>query len=176
MDIITHFIYEFGQYGPIILFIYSICLLQKKENLTFYYGVGFFINAILNLIFKGIFQQPRPSEDKKLFETALKNGKRFVFKNGMPHDMFGMPSGHSQSSFFSSIFVFLSLRNYNVLFIYLFISLLIMYQRVKYNYHTVLQVTVGAIVGSLFGYFVYYLSQEQIKGKINEKPDENAHM
>ena len=51
-----------------------------------------------------------------------------------------------------------------------------MYQRVKYNYHTVLQVTVGAIVGSLFGYFVYYLSQEQIKGKINEKPDENAHM
>jgi membrane-associated phospholipid phosphatase len=165
-------IYELGQYGPIILLIYSICLLIKHETLLFYYIVGVFLNSILNIVLKGIIQQPRPSENPKLFEVAMKNGKRFIFKNGVPHDMFGMPSGHAQSCLFSSVFVFLSLQKPTQLVGYLLFSLLVMYQRVTYNYHTILQVIVGALVGSLFGYIVFSLSQEKIKGKINEKPEE----
>ena len=172
MDILSTIFDEFGQYGPIILIIYSCYLLWDKSNLFFYYIVGIFINAILNLIIKGIIQEPRPSEDLKTFELLLKNGRRFLFKDGIPHDIFGMPSGHTQSSLFSTIFIFLSLRKLNILRVYLIISLIIMAQRVAFNHHTIWQVIVGAIVGGLFGYFMFYMAQNKLMGVIREKIDD----
>ena len=74
MDIIYKLLNETGRYGPIILFFYSIYLLRSKANLFFYYTIGIFMNSILNLILKGIFKQPRPSEDPKQFNLALQNG------------------------------------------------------------------------------------------------------
>jgi membrane-associated phospholipid phosphatase len=172
MNILSNLFNEIGTFGPIILIFLSMYLLWDKHNLFFYYTIGVFINAMLNLVIKGILQQPRPSEDPKMFNLALTHGKRLIFKNGIPHDIFGMPSGHSQSSIFSSIFIYFSLRNINILFFYLFISLITMAQRIVYNYHTVLQVIVGSIVGAGFGYFAYYLAKEKMKGHINEKNDD----
>jgi len=172
MDILSTIFDKFGQYGPIILIIYSCYLLWDKPNLFFYYVVGIFINAILNLIIKGIIQEPRPSEDLKTFELLLKNGQRFLFKDGIPHDIFGMPSGHTQSSLFSTIFIFLSLRKLNILRVYLIISLIIMSQRVAFNHHTIWQVIVGAIVGGLFGYIMFYMAQNKLMGVIREKIDD----
>ena len=163
---------EFGNFGPVILFFLSIFLLWNNDNLFFYYIVGIFSNSILNLILKGLIQQPRPGEDITKFNLALTHGKRFLFKDGIPHDIFGMPSGHSQSSLFSTVFVYLSLRKNNLLYIYLTISLLTITQRVVYDYHTILQVIAGSLVGASFGYFVYYLAREKIKGHITEKLDD----
>ena len=165
---------EFGSYGPLILLFLSMFLLWNNHNLFFYYTLGIFVNTILNLILKSIIQQPRPSEDVIKFNLALTHGKRFLFKDGIPFDIFGMPSGHAQSAFFSTIFIYLSLRQENLLYIYALFSLLIILQRVVFNYHTILQVIVGAIVGSLFAYFVYYLAREKIKGHITEKKDDNG--
>lgn len=161
-----------GGFGPLILLFSSLFLLWNKHNLFFYYCIGIFINAILNLVIKGILQQPRPSEDLKEFNLALKHGKRFIFKDYLPHDIFGMPSGHTQSSFFSTIFVYLSLQNIKILYMYLILTFITMAQRIAYDYHTVLQVFVGAIVGILFGCYMYHLAQQKIKGKIREKPDD----
>ena len=172
MEILSTIFDRFGQYGPIILIIYSCYLLWDKSNLFFYYVVGIFINAILNLIIKGIIQEPRPSEDLKTFELSLKNGRRFLFKDGIPHDIFGMPSGHTQSSLFSAIFIFLSLKNLNILRVYLLISFIIMTQRVAFNHHTINQVIVGAIVGGLFGYSMFYMAQNKLMGVIREKIDD----
>ena len=172
MDILSTIFDRFGQYGPIILIIYSCYLLWDKSNLFFYYIVGIFINAILNLIIKGIIQEPRPSEDLKTFELSLKNGRRFLFKDGIPHDIFGMPSGHTQSSLFSTIFIFLSLKNLNILRVYLLISFIIMAQRVAFNHHSIPQVIVGAIVGGIFGYFMFYMAQNKLMGVIREKIDD----
>ncbi len=163
---------KFGAYGPVILYFLSIYLLWNQHNLFFYYNVGIFVNAILNLILKGLIQEPRPSEDPKTFRLALSHGKRFLFKDGIPHDIFGMPSGHAQSAFFSTLFIYLSFRKTNLIYIYLLISMLIMAQRVIYNYHTILQVMIGAFIGSGFGYFVYLLAREKIKGHITEKSDD----
>jgi membrane-associated phospholipid phosphatase len=173
MDMITSLIYEIGNYGPIILFFYSLFLLSSKKNLLSYYILGIFLNTILNLILKVTFQQPRPSDNPKTFDLALKKGKYLLFKNGIPFDIFGMPSGHTQSSIFSTTFVFLSIKKYNSLIIYILLSLITMYQRVKYNFHTIFQVLVGSFVGFLFGFLFYYLSQEKIKGLIREKKDDN---
>lgn len=169
-----HLFYEFGTYGPIILFFLSMFLLWNNHNLFFYYTLGIFVNAILNIILKTIIQQPRPTADVTKFNLALTHGKRFLFKDGIPFDIFGMPSGHAQASFFSTVFIYLSLRQENLLYFYSLFSLLIVSQRVVFNYHTILQVIVGAIVGSLFAYFVYYLAREKIKGHITEKKDDNG--
>ena len=69
-------LYEFGEFGPIILIFISWYLLWNSHNLFFYYNVGIFINAVLNLILKGIIQQPRPLFDEKkvhLMKTNLKD-------------------------------------------------------------------------------------------------------
>ena len=163
---------KIGSNGPIILNFLSIYLLWGKNNLLFYYIIGIFVNAILNLILKGIFQQPRPSEDYDKFNLALKNGKRFIFKNGVPFDVFGMPSGHAQSALYSTVFIYLALQKTNILYLYLFFSLLIIIQRVVYNHHTVFQVIVGIFIGALFGYFVFSLVEKKIKNRIREKSDD----
>jgi membrane-associated phospholipid phosphatase len=174
MGILMNLFYEFGTYGPIILLFLSMFLLWNNHNLFFYYTLGIFVNTILNIILKTIIQQPRHSEDITKFNLALTHGKRFLFKDGIPFDIFGMPSGHSQSAFFSTVFIYLSLRQSNLLYFYTLFSLLIISQRIVFNYHTFLQVIIGAIIGSLFAYFVYYLAREKIKGHITEKKDDNG--
>jgi membrane-associated phospholipid phosphatase len=167
-------IYEIGNYGPIILNLYSCYLLWEKENLLAYYGIGSILNLLLNVILKGLLQQPRPSEDPKQFALALRHGERFIFRNGIPYDIFGMPSGHAQSCFFSTVFVFLSIKKYNSLLVYLLISFVTIYQRVEYNYHTVWQVIIGAIIGVLFAYCMFFMLEQKLKGLIREKPDDDA--
>ena len=168
MDIL----YEFGGYGPIILILLSWYVLWDYKNIFFYYNVGIIANAILNIILKGIIQQPRPMFDSKKVNLAKTHAKQYFFQNGIPFDIFGMPSGHAQMSFFTTIFVYLSLKHTNLLYLYLFISLIICYQRVKFDFHSIEQVVVGAIVGSVFGYIVYQLAREKIKGRIRERLDD----
>ena len=173
-DFFENIIYKIGSSGPLMLFFSSLYLLRKRKTLFMYYLYGCFLNLILNLILKGLIKQKRPFEDPELFKIAVKHGNRFKFINGIPHDIFGMPSGHAQTIFFSTFFIFLALRNNYITSFYLFISLLTVYQRVLFNVHTVLQVVVGIIVGVLFSFLIYYMAQNQIMGKLRFKPDDNA--
>jgi membrane-associated phospholipid phosphatase len=167
---------EIGERGPIILRIITIFVLWSRKNQLIYCMIGSFVCFLLNIALKGIFQQPRPSDntDTKTFHLALKNGKRFFFKNGIPDSIFGMPSGHTQICLFFTTFVFLSLKQYNILCVYVLISLLTAYQRVKHNHHTILQVVVGGIVGICLAYVTYILATNNIKGLIKQKLDDNA--
>jgi len=172
MKLLLDLFNKFGSYAHITIFFLSAYLLSNKDNLLFYFIVGFVVNKILNLVLKGIFQQPRPSEDIKTFNLALEHGKRFIFKDGMPYDIFGMPSGHAQTLLFSTAFVYFALRNKKILYLYLLLSLITLCQRVVFKHHTIAQVLAGAFIGALFGYFVYYLSGEKMKGHIREKLDD----
>jgi len=174
MDVLTDLFHEVEIFGPAILGVLPIYLLWNKRNLFFYYIIGFFISALVNLVLKGLLQMPRPSEDAGRFNLALTHGRRFIFKSGLPFDIFGMPSGHAQMVFYSTTFVYLSLRNPNILYFYLFVSLLTISQRVAFNYHTPLQVIVGALVGIGMGYLVYCRARNKIIGRITEKLDDFA--
>jgi membrane-associated phospholipid phosphatase len=167
-------LYEFGEYGPIILILLSWYLLWNNKYLFFYYTIGIFANAILNIIFKGIIQEPRPIFDTKKVNLMKTHAKHYFFQNGIPFNMFGMPSGHAQASLFSTVFIYLSLKQKNLLYIFIPLSLLTCYQRVKLEYHSISQIIVGSIVGALFAYFMYNLAREKIKGIIREKPDDDA--
>lgn len=173
-NIVFYVIYEIGKYGPLILAFISLYLLKNKNFLFFYYTVGIFINAIINLILKGIIQQPRPYEDPKKFELAIKNGHKYTFKDGIPFNLFGMPSGHTQSALFSSTYIYLCTKEKNILYLYLAISFITAIQRVNNKMHSILQVLVGAICGITIGYCFYYMAEHQIKGVIREKPDDNG--
>lgn len=167
-------LYELGAYGPVLLIILSWYLLWNNNNLFFYYTIGIFANSILNIIFKGIIQEPRPMFDDKKIRLLKTHGKHFFYQNGIPFDIFGMPSGHAQASFFSTVFIYLALNQKNLLYIYLPLTLLTCYQRVKFEYHYISQVIVGGIVGSAFSYLVYNLAREKIKNTISEKPDDDG--
>lgn len=173
MNIIIYKLFEeFGKFGPFLLIFLSMYLLWNKNTLFFFYTIGLFIDSILNIVLKGIIQEPRPYVDTKTFNLALTHGRRFLFKDGIPYDIFGMPSGHSQSSLFSTIFVYLAFKNTRLSFMYLLSSLIIMAQRVEFNQHSILQVCVGATIGCLTGYLFYYLATQKVKGHIREKPDD----
>ena len=174
MEILSKLFYHLGSYGPTILIFISLILLWNKSNLFNYYLIGVFLNVIINIVLKGIIQQARPSDDPKLLKIALKDGSRTIFKHGVPFNIFGMPSGHAESSFYTTVFIWFSLKNNYIFSAYLLFSLLIISQRVYLEYHTVFQVFVGAIVGSTFAYLIYYLSQKKIVGKLLPRKEDNG--
>ncbi len=167
-------LYDLGEYGPIILVFISWYLLRDHKNLFFYYTVGIFLNSIINIILKGIIQQPRPMYDSDKVRLLKTYGKHYFFQNGIPFDIFGMPSGHAQTCLFSTIYIYLVFKKIEYLYIYIPLSILTCYQRVQLSYHSISQVLVGTLVGSLFAYIVYIFGMENIKGKIREKPDDFA--
>jgi membrane-associated phospholipid phosphatase len=168
IDSVIKLVDVIGYLTPKILFILSCFLLWSKPFLLIYYFVGFFINMLLNVVLKITFKQPRPSEDIRLFNIAINNGKR------MKYDVYGMPSGHAQTSFYSLMFIYLVFKNNYLTLFYFILSLLTLYQRVKYKNHTFNQVIVGSIVGSIVGYFIFYISTKKISGKLKSKKDDNA--
>lgn len=168
------FIYEITGYGPFLLIFISWYLLWNNVNLFFYYNIGIFTNCIINLILKGIIQEARPMFDDKKVSLAITNIKEKIYQNGIPFDIFGMPSGHSQMVFFTTTFIYLSLKHQNLLYFFLICSALICYQRYIFNYHTIRQIIVGSLIGIAYGYFIYQLARWKIKGKIRERTDDYA--
>jgi membrane-associated phospholipid phosphatase len=167
-------LYELGAYGPIFLVLLSWYLLWDHKNLFFYFNVGMIANAVLNIILKGLIQDPRPMFDSEKISLLKRHAKEYFFQNGIPFDIFGMPSGHAQMALFMSVFIFLSLKRANLLYLYLAFSLLICYQRVNSEYHSISQVIIGSIIGSTFAYMVYQLAREKIKGRIRERHDDDG--
>ena len=162
--------YIIGNNIPFILTIISCYLLFDKTNLLFYYIIGLFSNSLLNLILKGIIQQPRPSF--KNTYLATNHAKHFFYQNGIPFDLFGMPSAHAQSAFFSTMYIYLALKKIYFFYIYLFLSILTCIQRITFNFHSLEQVIVGSILGTFFAIPFYFLSNQNIKGNITEKIDD----
>lgn len=138
-----------GFNGPIILFSLSLLLLRHKRKTLFIYIVGSIINVIVNYLLKMIIKQPRPVEDNINLEWNQINDKRENV------DKYGMPSGHAQMTWFSTMFVFLVLKDFKWLLFFMIISLNTVFQRFKYNNHTTFQLMVGTVIGLTMGYLFY---------------------
>lgn len=149
-----HILYEIAEYGPILLFFLSLYLLFNNKILLIFYTFGIILNSILNKLLKNTIQQHRPLYNNKTLQL-----KQDTLKYSLPFDLFGMPSGHAQMVFFTTVFVYLSAANAKLFYLYLIFSLFICYQRVAFGYHSTTQVIVGATVGTIFAYFIYYLYQ-----------------
>ena len=163
---------EVGYNGPNILIILSMFLLWDHNNIFFFYIIGIISDLILNIVLKSIIQQPRPCFDSKQLQLALKNNKRYIYKDGIPYDLFGMPSGNTSCALFSTMYVYLALRKTNWLYVYLIMDAIIMSQMVISNDHSIYQVIVGVFVGIGLAFGLYQLAEKKMKGRIREKPDD----
>ena len=166
MELLENMFFNVGNYSPYILFFITLYFLWNKQHLLYFYIVGYILNIVLNIILKIIFKHPRPSDDEKLFNIALKNAKQIIFKNVPYWDIYGMPSGHAQSVFYSTIYIYLSLKNIYITLFYFIFSLLVCFQRVYFKFHSLDQILVGSIIGSTFSYIVFCFAQKKLKGKL----------
>jgi len=157
-----------GYYGPQILFGSSIILLYKKSNYLFFYIIGFILDTMLNFLIKGIVKQPRPKGDYNIFIPSKNDDMRIL------SDMYGMPSGHAQHVLYSTIFIYLVFKNTKLTLLYIFISILTLYQRVKYKNHYIIQVIVGGLIGALLAYYIYMYADKKIVGKLLPKIEDDA--
>ena len=165
---IEHIIDFIGFNGPVILFVASIIYLYVKNSYFTIYVIGFMFSGLINYILKGLFKQPRPIDDihschlEKMYRSVL------TFEN------YGMPSGHTQSVFYTTTFTYLALENHVLLVSSVFISLLTIYQRVQSKQHFLSQTIVGAIIGGLLGFAFYKYAKNQLQGPIKPKEDDYA--
>lgn len=170
--ILTDALLTIGNFGPLILFTISLYLLRKTSNALYYYLIGFLFNFLLNVILKLTFKQPRPRDNEDLFKLIL----NYTTKNKciLPYDIYGMPSGHSQSVIFSTIFIYLMFKNTNLTLLFLLISIITIFQRVIELHHTVFQVIIGSLIGLIFGYFIFSMFKQKMAGNLSLKKDDNA--
>lgn len=161
-----------GNFGPIILFVLSLYLLKKTSNALYYYLIGFLLNIIFNIILKITFKQPRPKDNEDLFKLALNYASKYDCI--LPFNIYGMPSGHSQSVIFSTIFIHLMFNNYRLTLLFLFISIITIFQRVIELHHTIFQVIVGGFIGLILGYFIFFMYKQKMAGNLTLKKDDNA--
>jgi membrane-associated phospholipid phosphatase len=154
--------------GPIILLTITTLLLWKKEVLLFYFILGAILNIALNFLLKDLFKEPRPSGNEQIIQIAINNGKR------LGSQVYGMPSGHAQTAFYCTVFIFLSLKNWKIVAFYLAMALFTCYQRYIYKEHTLWQLFVGALVGSVMATISLNTSKKKKIGLLIPKPEDGA--
>jgi membrane-associated phospholipid phosphatase len=142
-----------GFQGPVITFgITTVALLNQKPYLLSYL-VFFAANTYLNKFLKMAIKQPRPEGSKMISMMDHNDG----------HHKYGMPSGHAQWTSFSLTYLYLVKQNVYLLLLETFILALTLYQRWKYNRHSIEQLVVGTIVGSGFACASYYFTREYLR-------------
>ena len=147
-------------YGNKILFFLTIVFLYDKKTYLWFYIVGAILNYVLNSILKLIFKQPRPDENMKLFRLEMNQRETIDWRE---YQRYGMPSGHSQETVFSLIYVMMVLQNTKITALFLIITLFTMFQRIYTNRHSILQVFIGSVMGLAMGYLFYYLASKHIR-------------
>jgi len=138
------------------------------------YNVWMFLGIIINLLLKGMIQEPRPMYDKSKVNVALMHTKQYMLKNGIPFNLYGMPSGHAQMMAYSTCFLYLATENRDLAILCALWLMVSCVQRVHYEFHTITQVCVGVFLGVLIGIGAFKYSTEEIKGKREEKQDDYA--
>jgi membrane-associated phospholipid phosphatase len=144
-------------YNPQILFITSLLLFLIYQNIKILiiYIIGYVLNRLLNILLRNIIKDTRLTE----------NGK----------EKYNMPSGHSQTVIYSLVFItifllYINVNNINnhinnnilyvkiiIIILYSFLSLVTLYNCIKYNYHTKDQVFIGSLIGGIFAYLILFI-------------------
>lgn len=164
--------YLLGEWGFVILCLYAIFFLKGSPNYLVYFVVGLVLNTILNMFLKSILRQPRPYTENQLKNILSKYGFPFCFQYKFTSDLFGMPSGHAQNTAFIVMFLYLVSKQ-NVHWIVLLFAALVLWNRIFFGYHSVSQVLVGVLIGSIVSIVFFNIAKRKIIGFLKEKKDDN---
>lgn len=139
---IIDFFYGIGYFGEYITFIFTLFLIYSQTYNLVFYIIFFILNKVINDYLKDYFKEYRPSNPKKFLDDDKFSKKKY-----------GMPSGHSQLSFFSLTYSYLSVKKITISIILMLITcLIVIYERFVYHNHTMFQLILGAIVGITIAY------------------------
>lgn len=152
---IVNFFYGIGYFGEYITFIFTIFLIYSQTiNVTFYI-ILFILNKVINDYLKDYFKEYRPSNPKKFLDDDKFSKRKY-----------GMPSGHSQISFFSLAYSYLSIGKINTSIILMFITcLIVIYERLKFHNHTLYQLISGGIIGIIIAYITHNVYKKLVNIK-----------
>lgn len=150
---------QIGFFGPFILMFINIYNLLSQPYYLIGYLVSLLMNSGVNKILKGIIKEPRPDNSIDITNIEVHNGA----------DIYGMPSGHSQSVSFSTVFVYLVQKSEWLLLFNTIILVLTILQRWNYRKHTIGQLLVGSIVGALVGSISYLTIKKIIETPTMDK-------
>jgi membrane-associated phospholipid phosphatase len=148
-----------GYYGPIILCIGHVYVLRFRFLYLFSYLAFFCMNVYLNTLLKRIIREPRP-ENQKSYNLM----DELTTKKSTNGQNYGMPSGHTQSLFYSISYAYLVTKSINMLLISLCLAAITIFQRLKYKKHTVSQLMMGVFFGTLFGTSAFYTTRMYSQG------------
>ena len=145
----------------VLLFLISLILISSLFNKFISKNVLFKLFETLNL--KHVVLRPE----------GCKNSSNFVneFSPDKLSTTYGMPSGHSVESMLISVFLVMymlknhekSLKRHILIMLVLVIGISVCVSRVVLGCHTVLQIVIGGIIGSVLGYYGFKLWDTKIK-------------
>ena len=152
---IQDFVYSLGYFGENIMILITCALIYNNPFYLFFYFFFLIINRILNQKLKNIIKEDRPNNPLKFLDKDTFNTK-----------IYGNPSGHTQSAFFSFLYSYLVVGKLTNLLLFSFlICIITIYQRYTFNNHTLSQLIMGIIVGLIVAYLSYSITT-YIKNKL----------
>ena len=144
----TDFFYSIGYFGEFISFVITCALIYNHSIYLICYIIVFLLNTLINKYLKQFFHQYRPNKPVKFLDSDQFSKKKY-----------GMPSGHSQNTFFSIIYTYLVTRRFIPWTLLLFIiGCIVVYERYKYRNHTINQLIAGIVVGIFMAYLTYNIA------------------
>jgi membrane-associated phospholipid phosphatase len=139
------FFYSIGYFGEYITFLITCFLIFNEHIYLFFYIILFFLNRIINQNLKDYFKELRPNNPKKFLETDIFSKKKY-----------GMPSGHSQLTFFSIFYAYLVTNKFIPwILLLLIVGIIVLYERFVFKNHTIYQLISGAGIGIFIAYLSY---------------------
>ena len=161
-----------GEWSVVIIFFLSCFLLRQQANYLIFFIVGIVLNVILNMFLKSMIKQPRPSTSDDLRRLLEKHGLPFAYRYKLTSDLFGMPSGHAEITMFCLAFLyFVDAKQIHGL-LYVFV-LLTLWNRLFFEFHTILQVIVGSCIGIATAWIFYKIARRGLTGRLRVKKDDN---
>jgi len=135
-----------GFFADTIVVVWVACLLYSTPLLFVVFLISVIVSTVMNKTLKHWLHEARPSHPLRFLAR-----ERFSSKKA-----YGMPSGHSQLTFFSVAFYWLVTDppSTSVALTLLTISLLSCYERWAFRNHTVMQLVGGAVVGVVLAWFI----------------------
>ena len=138
-----------GIFAIALIIVYVLYLKKKKEALALLYA--FLLSGLAVQIIKNIVNAPRP----KLF---FEQGQYLFFLDGVSlSNNSSFPSGHTATAFAIATVMILFLKTKNWQIPILLVTSLVGYSRIYLAQHFLMDVLIGACIGTLSGVLAFYL-------------------
>ena len=144
-----------GYFGPIILAFMNVYYLFYRKAYLYAYLFFLFVNQYINKGLKFLIKEPRP-QNQIPFLTKI---------DTIGVEKYCMPSGHTQSIFYSTTFLYLTTLSNYLFIISLFFCAITIYQRYVYKRHTLKQLGIGSLIGIIVGTIIFNITKHYIETK-----------